>query len=123
MASIRTRKKERKTNLVKFSDSKILFLCTQFVLFLSFPKIVSSFPKIVSSFLSGKLGLGDKSSEASETTTLGEPADQSDPEQQRGGQVVRDDETDAVTYSYTFFHVTMIFASLYIMMTVTNWYK
>jgi len=49
----------------------------------------------------------------------GPEADDSD----KPGQVVWDDETDAVTYSYTFFHFSMFLASLYVMMTVTRWYR
>lgn len=32
-----------------------------------------------------------------------------------------DDEQEAVTYSYTFFHVLMLLAVLYFMMQLTNW--
>lgn len=33
-----------------------------------------------------------------------------------------DNEEDGVTYNYTFFHLSLCMASLYIMMTLTNWY-
>jgi hypothetical protein len=41
----------------------------------------------------------------------------------RPGQQVWDDEEDRVSYSYSFFHFCCLLASLYIMMTLTRWYK
>ncbi|KII65068.1 putative serine incorporator [Thelohanellus kitauei] len=37
------------------------------------------------------------------------------------GQNVTDDEQDGVVYNYSFFHILMFLASLYLMMTITNW--
>ncbi|NWT75664.1 SERC2 protein, partial [Prunella himalayana] len=34
-----------------------------------------------------------------------------------------DNEQDGVSYSYTFFHLCLLLAALYIMMTLTNWYR
>eukprot|EP00794_Sanderia_malayensis_P012370 gene12370-13640_t len=39
------------------------------------------------------------------------------------GQNVYDNEESEVAYNYSLFHVAMMLASLYIMMTLTNWYS
>lgn len=39
------------------------------------------------------------------------------------GNAVRDNEEDAVAYSWSLFHVVFITATLYVMMTLTNWYQ
>lgn len=40
-----------------------------------------------------------------------------------GPRRVMDNERDGVQYSYSFFHLQLFLASLYIMMTLTNWYR
>ncbi|XP_072308705.1 serine incorporator 1 [Eucyclogobius newberryi] len=44
-------------------------------------------------------------------------------EQLPGPRRVQDNEQDMVQYSYSFFHFMLFLASLYIMMTLTNWYS
>jgi len=87
----------------------------------TFVLVVFACVRTSSSSQIGKLGLNSNNEDNSETTALGQPSDQNDSE--RAGQKVVDDEEEQVTYSYTFFHVTMMFACLYLMMTITNWYK
>lgn len=83
---------------------------------LTFVLVIYACIRTSSSSQIGKLGLNDKPED--DRTVLDQPTDQNE-----NGQRVIDDETEAVTYSYTFFHVTMMFACLYLMMTITNWYK
>lgn len=40
---------------------------------------------------------------------------------ERGGQTVWDNEKDGVAYSYAMFHFMMFLATLFVMMSITNW--
>ena len=51
----------------------------------------------------------------------------SEPDEEKGGesnrQRVWDDEREQVSYSYSGCHFIFLLATLYVMMTLTNWYK
>lgn len=39
------------------------------------------------------------------------------------GKKVWDNEEESVAYSWSFFHIMFALATLFVMMTLTNWYK
>ncbi|XP_041473224.1 probable serine incorporator isoform X2 [Lytechinus variegatus] len=46
-----------------------------------------------------------------------------DGDAEKWGQEVYDNEDDGVAYSYTFFHIMLMLAAFYMMMTLTSWFQ
>ncbi|XP_020028731.1 serine incorporator 3 [Castor canadensis] len=59
----------------------------------------------------------------SDSVILGDTANGASDEEDGQPRRVVDNEKEGVQYSYSFFHLMLCFASLYIMMTMTNWYS
>lgn len=53
---------------------------------------------------------------------FGDDTDDYDDEKTSGGQNVLYDERETTVYSYSYFHFVFFLGSLYVMMTVTNWF-
>lgn len=58
-----------------------------------------------------------------EENLISEAGNDEDKDVEYRGQRVYDNEDSAVAYNYSFFHLALLLASLYIMMTLTNWYS
>jgi len=58
-----------------------------------------------------------------ESTSLGDDGGPDYSSKDGDRQVVWDDEKDSVSYSYSGCHFIFLLASLYVMMTLTNWYR
>ncbi|KAI0214793.1 Serine incorporator 3 [Lamellibrachia satsuma] len=67
--------------------------------------------------------LGKVTLSGSEQTILDSGAAAGGSSDEESDKKVWDDEEEGVSYNYSFFHFMFVIASLYVMMTLTHWYK
>lgn len=69
----------------------------------------------------GKLGMGDEAAAENAALLTSDDLNTSDDGGESGGRKTVDNERDAVLYNWCMFHLTFMFASLYMMMILTDW--
>uniref|UniRef100_A0AAQ4PRM0 Uncharacterized protein n=1 Tax=Gasterosteus aculeatus aculeatus TaxID=481459 RepID=A0AAQ4PRM0_GASAC len=112
--SAMTNEPDRECNPTVWWDAQSIVGLAIFVLCILYSSIRSSSTSQVN-----KLTMASKDS-----TILAEGGSSPDlSEESAGPRRLEDNERDMVQYSYSFFHFMLFLASLYIMMTLTNWYS